>query len=122
MDKLIGRDKEHAELERCLNSDRSELVIVYGRRRIGKTFLIEEFFDREFDFKYVGAHGMTTRRQLNNFLNVLNSYSGKKFSYLSNWDEAFYALEEYLVQPGGNNHSSRFVRLCVGACFIHGAG
>ena len=54
MDKLIGRDKEHAELERCLNSDRSELVIVYGRRRIGKTFLIEEFFDREFDFKYVG--------------------------------------------------------------------
>ena len=27
-----------------------------------------------------------------------------------------------LVQPGGNNHSSRFVRLCVGACFIHGAG
>ena len=47
MDKLIGRDKEHAELERCLNSDRSELVIVYGRRRIGKTFLIEEFFDRE---------------------------------------------------------------------------
>ena len=29
MDKLIGRDKEHAELERCLNSDRSELVIVY---------------------------------------------------------------------------------------------
>lgn len=43
MDKLIGRDKEHAELERCLNSDRSELVIVYGRRRIGKTFLIEEF-------------------------------------------------------------------------------
>ena len=96
MDKLIGRDKEHAELERCLNSDRSELVIVYGRRRIGKTFLIEEFFDREFDFKYVGAHGMTTRRQLNNFLNVLNSYSGKKFSHLSNWDEAFYALEEYL--------------------------
>lgn len=77
MDKLIGRDKEHAELERCLNSDRSELVIVYGRRRIGKTFLIEEFFDRKFDFKYVGAHGMTTRRQLNNFLNVLNSYSEK---------------------------------------------
>ena len=43
MDKLIGRDKEHAELERCLNSDRSELVIVYGRGRIGKKFLIEQF-------------------------------------------------------------------------------
>ena len=93
MDKLIGRDKEHAELERCLNSDRSELVIVYGRRRIGKTFLIEEFFDREFDFKYVGAHGMTTRRQLNNFLNVLNSYSGKKFSHLATGMKPFMPLK-----------------------------
>lgn len=96
MDKLIGRDKECAELERCLNSDRSELVIVYGRRRIGKTFLIEEFFNQVFDFKYVGAHGMTTRRQLNNFQSVLNSYSKKKVSHLRNWDEAFHALEEYL--------------------------
>lgn len=86
MDKLIGRDKECAELERCLNSDRSELVIVYGRRRIGKTFLIEEFFNQEFDFKYVGAHGMTTRRQLNNFQSVLNSYSKKKVSHLRNWN------------------------------------
>ena len=50
MDKLIGRDKEYEELKRCLHSDRSELVIVYGRRRIGKTFLIEEFFGRQFDF------------------------------------------------------------------------
>lgn len=65
MNKLIGRDKEYEELKRCLHSDRSELVIVYGRRRIGKTFLIEEFFGQQFDFKYVGAHGMTTRRQRN---------------------------------------------------------
>ncbi|MDE6799687.1 MAG: AAA family ATPase, partial [Phocaeicola sp.] len=96
MDKLIGRDKEYEELKRCFHSDRSELVIVYGKRRIGKTFLIEEFFDQQFDFKYVGAHGMTTRRQLNNFLNTLNSYSPKKYSHLGNWNEAFYALEEYL--------------------------
>jgi len=39
---------------------------------------------------------MTTRKQLNNFLNTLNSYSPKKYSHLGNWDEAFYALEEYL--------------------------
>ena len=35
---IIGRDCEMAELQRCLDSDRSELVIVYGRRRVGKTF------------------------------------------------------------------------------------
>ena len=33
--KIIGRDSEMAELQRCLDSDRSELVIVYGRRRVG---------------------------------------------------------------------------------------
>lgn len=78
MDKLIGRDKEHAELERCLNSDRSELVIVYGRRRIGKTFLIEEFFDREFDFKYVGAHGMTTPQTVEQLPECAQQLFGKK--------------------------------------------
>lgn len=96
MDKLIGRNKECEELKRCLQSDRSELVIVYGRRRIGKTFLIEEFFGQRFDFKYVGAHGMTTRRQLSNFLKTLNRYSKKKYPPFRNWDEAFFALEEYL--------------------------
>ena len=96
MGRLIGRDREYTELKRCLNSDRSELVIVQGRRRIGKTFLIEEFFNQEFDFKYVGAHGMNTRRQLSNFWKVLNSYSKKPFSRFHNWDDAFYALQEYL--------------------------
>lgn len=96
MNRLIGRDRECDELERCISSDRSELVIVYGRRRIGKTFLIEEFFNQKFDFKYVGAHGMTTRRQLNNFHNVLVGYSKKSFPQFKNWDDAFNALVEYL--------------------------
>ena len=50
MNELIGRNRECAELQRCIESDRSELVIVYGRRRVGKTFLIEEFFNQKFDF------------------------------------------------------------------------
>lgn len=96
MDKLIGRNRECSELERCLNSDRSELVIVYGRRRIGKTFLIEEYFHQQFDFKYVGAHGMNTRRQLNNSRNVLSDYSQVKYPQFKTWDEAFDALKKYL--------------------------
>ena len=38
--KIIARDAELAELKRCSESDRSEFVIVYGRRRVGKTFLV----------------------------------------------------------------------------------
>ena len=42
--KIIGREREFAELQRCMDSNRSELVIVYGRRRVGKTFLVDSFF------------------------------------------------------------------------------
>ena len=44
--KIIGREREFAELQRCMDSNRSELVIVYGRRRVGKTFLVDSFFMR----------------------------------------------------------------------------
>lgn len=96
MDKLIGRERERTELQRCLESNRSELVIVYGRRRVGKTFLIEEIFNQCFDFKYVGAHGMSTRRQLSNFHKVLNTYTSTRYKSFQNWDEAFHALQDYL--------------------------
>ena len=38
---IIGREKEMSALQHCLDSKRSELVIVYGRRRVGKTFLVD---------------------------------------------------------------------------------
>ena len=56
---IIGRDREMAELQRCLDSDRSELVIVYGRRRVGKTYLIDQFFNETYDFTFVGAQTIT---------------------------------------------------------------
>ena len=42
---IIGRSKEIERLRRIVESDRAELVAVYGRRRIGKTFLVKEFFN-----------------------------------------------------------------------------
>ena len=53
---VIGREYEMAELRRSLESDRSEFVIVYGRRRVGKTYLVDNFFNYEYDFSYVGGH------------------------------------------------------------------
>ena len=41
--KLIGRQREIAELQRCFMSDKSEFVIVYGRRRVGKTYLVVSY-------------------------------------------------------------------------------
>ena len=46
---IIGRKTEKKELTDYYNSGRPELVIVYGRRRVGKTFLVKEHFNGKFD-------------------------------------------------------------------------
>lgn len=94
--KLIAREKECEQLGECLKTSRSEFVIVCGRRRIGKTFLIDRFFDNKFDFSFVGAHKAKTVTQLRNFAKALRMHSGKKSRPFSDWYDAFDALEEYL--------------------------
>jgi len=97
MQKIIGRKTELNELQRCVDSDRSEFVIVYGRRRVGKTFLVDYFFDGKYDFSFVGGHRLTKEKQLRNFAKALKKYANlDKQPELKNWDDAFDALEEYL--------------------------
>ena len=67
MDKLIGRHKEQLILKNCLESGRSEFVVIYGRRRIGKTFLVRRFFNDTYDFSFVGKHEMPREQQLADF-------------------------------------------------------
>ena len=93
---LIAREKECEQLKECLESSRSEFVIVCGRRRIGKTFLIDRFFDNQYDFTFVGSHKAKTAIQLRNFAKALQQYSGKKYPKFADWYDAFDALEEYL--------------------------
>jgi hypothetical protein len=94
--KLIGRQEECDVLRRCMASDESEFIIVCGRRRIGKTYLVEQFFDGQYDFRFVGGHNLRTRQQLSTFAKALKDYSGTKYEPFKNWIEAFDALEEYL--------------------------
>ncbi len=95
-EKLIGREYECGELNRCMESNRSELVIVYGRRRIGKTFLVDQYFETSFAFKYVGVRGLSTKEQLRRFAKTLKEFSGVFPYRFSNWFDAFDALVEYL--------------------------
>ncbi len=96
VEKLIAREYECGELKKCFSSRRSELVIVYGRRRIGKTFLVEQYFKTRFDFLYVGAHGLVSKEQLRRFATVLRSYTHQKAYNFSDWFDAFDALQTYL--------------------------
>lgn len=92
--KIVARKEEIAELERRYRSSRSEFVIVYGRRRIGKTFLVNRLFEDRFTFSYVGARQEKQKRQLARFARQLEKYSDSTFvPLLQNWEEAFEGLK-----------------------------
>ena len=81
-----------------MDSREAEFVVVYGRRRVGKTFLINNFFNDTYAFKYTGIAQSSKSEQLKNFATALNRYAeGKKsFTKPRTWFEAFDALRELL--------------------------
>lgn len=93
---IFGREEECKRLERCLKEDSAQLVVVYGRRRVGKTFLINQFFDNQFAFKITGIYGETKKTQLRNFSAALNRNSKKKYDEPTDWFEAFECMRDYI--------------------------
>ena len=78
-------------------STKSEMVAIYGRRRVGKTFLVKETMGNLFDFDFIGMHKTPAKIQRNQFLKKLNSLSGKEYKHPTDWFEAFDNLKEYLL-------------------------
>ena len=102
MKSIIGREKEINRLNRVLDENEAQLVIVYGRRRVGKTYLINEYFDENFDFRFTGSFDQSTTNQLKNFKMELKRYSGKDIAEIKDWTEAFFALRDYLEGLGND--------------------
>ena len=99
---MIGRKKEIHELEDLYESDRPELVAVYGRRRVGKTYLIDELFLQRYAFQHTAIspagdqkNGML-KMQLDHFYISLQKYGLKGEKKPRSWLEAFYLLEKLL--------------------------
>lgn len=93
---LIGREKEKQELLQAYDSTESRFVAIFGRRRIGKTFLVREVFQDNFAFIYSGMAKATTKEQLHRFYLTLKDLGYRDGSYPNNWIDAFYMLEQYL--------------------------
>jgi len=93
---MIGRVKELNQLKGLLESDLSEFAVVYGRRRIGKTFLINEAFGYSFAFHHAGLKTGTMREQLAQFRLSLMSQGYRECPALKDWLTAFYELENFL--------------------------
>jgi uncharacterized protein len=97
MGRIIGRKKEIELLNSCLKSTKSELVVVYGRRRVGKTYLIREFFKNELIFEVTGLYNGSIRNQLSNFSKEIHRETkGGLKSTPKNWLDAFTELENFV--------------------------
>ena len=97
---IIGREKEIATLQGLLGSDESQFVAVYGRRRVGKTFLIREAYNYDFVFQHTGTYGATRKQQLSDFRESLYNAGMGKCAMPKTWSDAFHLLWDFLkVMP-----------------------
>ena len=89
---MIGREKEKKILQDCLNSKRPEFLAAYGRRRVGKTYLIRNFFREHFSFYTTGVAKLNTRQQLRVFHEALQKYGDESRAMPADWLEAFFFI------------------------------
>lgn len=95
---ITGRQEEIEILENCLTSSRSEFAAIYGRRRVGKTFLVREVFGNKFSFQFTGLANATTKQQLESFHEALQKQfaSSGKIKQAQTWRESFSQLADLL--------------------------
>ena len=101
---MIGRKKEIQELNSIYCSGKAELVAIYGRRRIGKTYLVDETFKGRITFRHAGLSPMEIEKkgmlkaQLEHFYYSLLLQGMKKEKKPDSWLEAFFMLEKFLEE------------------------
>ncbi|MCL2662053.1 MAG: AAA family ATPase [Oscillospiraceae bacterium] len=94
--KVVGREKEKSILEQCVESSEPEFLVVYGRRRVGKTFLIREFFSGELDFYVTGLASEKKDDQLQAWNTAIKDCFNNSDNSASNWIDAFAVLRRKL--------------------------
>jgi len=101
---VIGRESEVKILRNLLTSSGSQFVGVYGRRRVGKTYLIRQVYKKEIKYECTALHGVSKRAQLEHFWRELLGVHKSRELPPKNWPEAFARLADYL-------HSTRHLWL-----------
>ncbi len=94
--KIVGRKREKDILLQSLMSKRPEFLVVYGRRRVGKTYLVREYFNRMFSFYTTGLSEEKTKGQLRAFHESLMLYGDANKNLPKDWFEAFSRLRGLL--------------------------
>jgi hypothetical protein len=98
MEQIIGRISEQKQLTLLLESPDAELLSIYGRRRIGKTFLIRNAYEKQLIFEFSGLHNASLSKQLNLFGLAMTKSTGIPFASPTSWMHAFEQLIA-LIEP-----------------------
>lgn len=99
---LIGREYEQSELLRLTEMEEPQFCVLYGRRRVGKTFLVRETFANRFAFQHTGLANAKKSEQLREFKESLRAAGMRITVTPKTWYEAFGKLQEHLAnQPSG---------------------
>ena len=105
---MIGRQYERMELLKAFSSEYSEFVAVYGRRRVGKTFLVRETFEGRLLFQHAGLKNKSTKIQLDRFQQSLVESGYPECPVLLNWYKAFDALK-VIIQKSAEKKKVIFI-------------
>ena len=98
MEAIIGRKAEIKRLTAAVDSPRSEFIALYGRRRVGKTFLINQVFRNQFIFKMTGVIEGTLKDQFTAFADAMSDYGYDIPEMPKDWMSAFIMLKNALKQ------------------------
>lgn len=115
MENIIGRKTEIEELNTLYHSKKAEFVAVYGRRRVGKTYLIKELFRDKMAFYHTGmspidsAGNNQLQDQLKSFHNSLLRYGMEDEKQPETWLDAFFLLEKLLEDKDDGNRQVIFI-------------
>ena len=99
--KIIGRKQEIRLLEQYTASGRAEFVALYGRRRVGKTFLVNHVFENRLTFSMTGILDGDKKAQIHAFTDALDLYGWEGKTDPKDWYEAFQILRHFLSQRMG---------------------
>ena len=105
---MVGRELQSECLKEAVTKNEAQLIAVYGRRRVGKTYLVREAFCNRFFFQHSGLAKGTMDEQLSAFRDSLAKYGLKNVPVLANWREAFNELER-LIKSGGRKKKVLFI-------------
>ena len=100
---MIGRKKELAILDNVCEANESKMVVVHGRRRIGKTYLIDHMFTTHRDdckfFKFTGSSDQDSDTQLEYFLEAIYEWFGvEPETTILKWSQVFILLKKVILR------------------------